>query len=144
MNDPGLYMTILLPPGQAFERHVASEAFSHRYFAGAEDNRHAAHARHVLPPAVVFRRAACEPGLGSLPRGALGGSSRDAGVVDIRIFSGVVFTMSEPKPVSTPCTFMSYILTFSAHGFRPPSSCHLPALARDRGDRIAQRRDPRP
>src|ERR1700691_2325791 len=75
------------------------------------------------------------PGLGTFPaaRGAGGGG---AGVVDISVFSGVVFTMSEPNPVSTPGTFMSYMLTLFCPRISPPSTGRSPELARDRGDRI--------
>src|ERR1035438_3496388 len=63
------------------------------------------------------------PGLGACPAARWAGGGGGA-VVDIRIFSGVVFTMSEPKPVSTPGTFMSYILRFCP---RISPSIHLPS-----------------
>ena len=83
------------------------------------------------------------PRLRRLSRRPLLPAGDAAAVVEMRIFSGVVLTMSERKPVSTPGHL--YVVHVEILPTDSPS-IHRPftRLARDRGDRIARPRDPPP
>ncbi len=86
---------------EAFKYHVSAQSFGNHRFARTENHLHPAHARYVLPPPFVLPGQLTNPAFGTCPAARCDGGG-GAGAVDIRIFSGVVFTMAEcPSPVRT-------------------------------------------